>query len=115
MITTIDENYCDVEHHEKDDMETTLLNYSQNHFLQTSHTPFCQPPLLQEFPMDGNSSNYDAVFNGTYITPPDTDIHKRLLLKQMRGPTTSHMMPNYFSTTDYASGWKRLKNKHPHA
>ena len=111
MITTTDEDDCKVEHTEKMDMENTLLTYSQNHFVQTSNTPFCQFPLLQDFLMDVQSTNYDAVLNEPYVVCLNMDQYTKLLLKQMKGPSIPNKLPNYLSTSYYDKGWRKAREQ----
>lgn len=109
IVSTEDKNGEIIKHVEKEELEDAMLKYSKENFLQATNTPFCQQPLISEFPMDGKHPNYDHIYNGTYVPPINSDNSTKLLLQHMQCPSFDHTLPAHFTSEDYSSGWGKAR------
>jgi hypothetical protein len=69
-------------------------------------------PCIPTFGYLGDSPNSEAVLEGTYVPPPETNYYGALLRGHMNYPPgmdNSKCLPDKVTTTDHEGNWKRPK------
>ena len=72
------------EHSIKTAIEQASIEYLPELFLCVDNTPLRTSPLLEETGYTGDTIAGDAVTEGTYIPPSNTDEHTKLVLQCMK-------------------------------
>jgi hypothetical protein len=89
-------------------------NRTERRLNQAKDVPFLVPPLYDLIgPLD-ISPHADAVLDGTFVAPPDTDPYVVKLLYQLKkDPAVDQAppMPLELPLAEYVRGWKRARER----
>jgi hypothetical protein len=86
MVTTLDAQGNRIEVTNQTDMEQAILDNNNQKFLQSSHTPFYQFPLKEEFGFKGLTLASQAVLAGVYDSNHDLDQRMLDVIAQWQMP-----------------------------
>ncbi len=98
----------------KPEMEQAILDTNRDKFSQSFHTPFYQPPLLQEFQFQSLTPAAQAVLDGFYEPPSDTSPHVISLLQELQKPSGIKELGNINPRIDlqaYRVFWRKANER----
>jgi hypothetical protein len=112
-VETIDDgnetiHACDTE----TEVNDTLMVVNSSKYQQCDNSSFLKEPLLTQFGYLGDTPQTEAVLEGTYEPPPETDYFAKLLLGHMGYPVgmnSTNCIPTRITNEEHALSWKRAK------
>ena len=96
----------------KEDIENACINENISRFTQSKDTPPMQEPLLSALGDLADTPEAEAILDGTYAPPPETDHYAKLLIQELRMPDNikNNPMPQNDVTPEAnRQAWKRQK------
>ena len=109
---SITENNTTKELSNKNDIENACHDENFAKFSQTNNTPPMKPPLSTLLGYLGISPACQAILNGTFTPPPDTDIYTREFLQHLKAPKQLLNPPiASISAKDFQEGWSKMKER----
>jgi len=93
---------------ERNEMETTLLEYSRTHFASAEGSPFTQEPLARLLQYDGLTSFGDRVTNGQSVgNIHNFDEPTKAILENLRRKTSADVLPPILDHETLLEGIKK--------
>ena len=93
------------------DMNQELQRSASARLIQSSNTPFMQPPLNQHFNSFEDTTHVLQILKGTYVPPENTDPFAKIFLKYLQQPPDVPDISTTWNKAQYRLSWQRRREK----